>query len=80
MKNVLRYLDNSLESFGKPEILEDMELPEVLMRIKSYVNIQKFNAAFKLILRGKETYKDEPLLKYVLSIYVYIKSFYKTFY
>lgn len=44
-----------------------MELPEVLMRIKSYVNIQKFNAAFKLILRGKETYKDEPLFKYVLS-------------
>lgn len=61
-------LDTSLDFFGECEILKDMELPDVLMKIKSYISSHKFKLALKYVLRGRETFKDEPLFQYVLLI------------
>jgi len=45
-----------------------MELYEVLMKIKRLTTLHKFKSALKLILHGKETFKEERLFKYVLHI------------
>lgn len=58
--------DNILDSFGELEIIKDMELHEVLMKIKCLITIHKFKIALKFMLRGRETFKDELLFKYVL--------------
>ncbi|XP_050420511.1 condensin complex subunit 1 [Adelges cooleyi] len=62
------YLEKKLEgrninSFKSFEPLEDMPLSEVLMRIKSYITLRKFKVALKLLLRARETFKDQPLFK-----------------
>lgn len=43
-----------------------MELHEVLMKIKCFITLHKFKVALKFVLRGRKTFKDEPVFKYVL--------------
>jgi len=43
-----------------------MELPEVLIKIKSSITSNKFKSAIKYLLCGRETFKDEPLFQYVI--------------
>lgn len=62
------FLDSSLEPFNHSEVIEDMELPDMLKKIKHFIIQSKFNSAIQLIQRGKESFKDEPLFKYVLNI------------
>jgi len=59
-------LDTSLDIFGEIETLKDMELPEVLMKIKNHITLHKFKLALKYVLCGRETFKDEPLFQYVV--------------
>jgi len=65
-------LDKSLDIFGEVETLENIELLDVLMKIKSYITSHKFKLALKYVLHGRETFKDESLFQYVVFInYVY---------
>lgn len=49
-------------------ILNNIELPEVLNKIKCFITLRKFELASKFLLHGRETFKDEPLFKYVLFV------------
>jgi len=52
-----------------------MELPEVLMKIKSYIISHKFKSALKYVLRGRYTFEEEPLFQYVVLInYICLKT------
>ncbi|XP_050546197.1 condensin complex subunit 1 isoform X2 [Daktulosphaira vitifoliae] len=52
-----------LRSFKELEILENMPLTEVLMRIKSYITLRRFKVALKFFLRGRQTFKNEKLFE-----------------
>jgi len=66
-------LDNHLECIGDCEVFEDMELFEVLMKIKRLIILHKFKAALKLILYGRETFKTEALFRYVMYLTIKLK-------
>ncbi|CAI6344316.1 unnamed protein product [Macrosiphum euphorbiae] len=55
--------DRSSNIFGEISILKDMEVPDVLMKIKSYITSHKFKSALKYVLRGRYTFKEEPLFQ-----------------
>lgn len=55
--------DRHSNIFGEIKILKDMELPEVLMKIKSYIISHKFKSALKYVLRGRYTFEEEPLFQ-----------------
>ncbi|XP_060833475.1 condensin complex subunit 1 [Rhopalosiphum padi] len=55
--------DTNFDIFGVVEISKDMELSEVIMKIKSCITSHKFKSALKYVVRGGETFKDEPLFK-----------------
>ncbi|CAH1732771.1 unnamed protein product [Aphis gossypii] len=59
----LTFEDKNVDTFGKVEVLKDMELPEVLLKIKSSITSYKFKSALKYLLCGRETFKDEPLFQ-----------------
>lgn len=63
-------LDSSLESFSEPKIFKDVDLFDVVMNIKNNINLHKFNIALKLVLNGKETFKDESLFRYLLFAFI----------
>jgi len=68
-------LDGSLKKFCEIEILKDIELPDVLMKIKSYITSHKFKAALKYVLCGRYTFKEESLFQYVVLVnYVCLKT------
>jgi len=72
--NKYDFLDTNFDIFGVVEISKDMELSEVIMKIKSCITSHKFKSALKYVVRGGETFKDEPLFKYVVLInYIYLK-------
>lgn len=57
------FLDNGLEC--NPKVFKDVELNEVLMKIKSYISLHKFKLALKFALGGMEIFQNETIFKYV---------------
>lgn len=52
-------------------------MSDVLLKIKRFLSLQKFKKALKLVLKARETFKNEQLFKYVLflhlnTIYIFV--------
>ncbi|VVC36201.1 Hypothetical protein CINCED_3A010242 [Cinara cedri] len=55
--------NNSLENFSHLQVFNDIELSEVIVKIKNYIALHKYKEAVEFVLRGRVTFKNESLFK-----------------